>query len=279
MRIVFDHVHFTYPPQLQSPSRPVLKNVCLDCDTTSLIGICGATGSGKSTFIRHLNGLLKPTAGKVVIDGQDIHHSKSTLSSIRRRIGMTFQFPERQLFGKTVREELTYTLERRGIPESEVEERIFSAAASLEFDLTALQDRSPFSLGRNEQRKLGIAVMLTLQSELLVLDEPTAGMDRANAVRLLALLATLRNRHRAQIILVSHDLELLLKYAEFLIVFHDGHVALTGTPQEIIAMPERLRQCSLLLPPVHHTAWLVRKQHHDVLLSRRISIDEIVRNM
>lgn len=274
MRITFDCVDFTYPSQASSV--PVLRELCLECETTSLMGICGTTGSGKSTFIKHLNGLLKPTGGNVLIDGEGIHRSKSSLSAIRQRIGMTFQFPERQLFGRTVREELSHTLERRGLGESEIEDLIVSASDALEFDLDALQHRSPFSLSRNEQRILGIAVMLALQPELLILDEPTAGMDRANAIRLLDLLKTLHDEHRTQIVLVSHDLELLLKYAHSLIVLHDGRAILARTPQEIERMFQQFRQCGLLLPPVYQTLQLVREQDDTVSLPDGTSLDEIV---
>ena len=143
MQIRFKHVTFIY--NAGTPGKQVaLKEIDLICDTTRIIGICGTTGSGKSTFIRHLNGILKPTSGQIMIDGEDLHQSKKTLRRIRQRIGMTFQFPERQFFGRTLWEELCYTLEQHHLPEQEIERRIFLAVEALHFDISHLRDRSPF---------------------------------------------------------------------------------------------------------------------------------------
>lgn len=281
MHIVFDHVTFSYASKV-SPFQPVLKDIELEFDTKHIIGICGTTGSGKSTFIRHLNGILKPNAGKVLIDGEDIHRSKTILRHIRQRIGMTFQFPERQLFGKTVWEELTYTLERRHLPAQEIEQRIFSVTEGLHFDIATLRHRSPFSLSRGEQRKLGIAVILTLQPELLILDEPTAGMDRAHAYQLLDLLKLLHRGNRAQLILVSHDFELLLKYTTYVIIMNDGRIELTGKPEELINKLEKLERLGIPLPPIYQTRQLVRQkypQFSDNVASIHQVIEEVIRHI
>jgi energy-coupling factor transport system ATP-binding protein len=281
MHIIFEHVSFSYASKV-SLFQPVLKDIDLEVDTKHIIGICGRTGSGKSTFIRHLNGILKPNAGKVLIDGEDIHRSKTILRHARQRIGMTFQFPERQLFGKTVWEELTYTLERRHLPAQEIEERIFSVTEGLHFDISTLRHRSPFSLSRGEQRKLGIAVILALQPELLILDEPTAGMDRAHAYQLLDLLKLLQRGNRIQLILVSHDFELLLKYATYLIIIHDGRIELSGKLRELINKSEQLNGLGMPLPPVYRTWQILRQkypQFSDDMLSVRQVIEEVIRHI
>jgi len=259
MRIRFERLSFRYTSA--SPSeRPALNHIDVEFDTRQTIGICGMPGSGKSTFIRHLNGIFTPTSGQVSIDGQNIHQSKRVLHQIRRRIGMSFQFPERQLFNKNVWEELSYFPERRGIAEKEAEQRILSVCEHLNFEIQALRRRSPFSLSRGEQRKLGIAIVLTLQPELLVLDEPSAGMDRANAYALLELLKNLHRQGRTQLILVSHDLELLLKYAEHLIILHEGELAFSGPTPRLLHDPTPLERVGIPLPPLYQTLHLLRRK-------------------
>ncbi len=250
MQIAFDHVSFTYPAATSAAPQVVLKEITTTFQTDQLIGICGMTGSGKSTFIRLLNGILKPTSGSILIDGEDIHQSKQTLRRIRQRIGMSFQFPERQLFGRTVWEELTYTLMQHRLALADIEERIASVAELLQFDIHRVRERSPFALSRSEQRKLGLAVILSLRPELLVLDEPTAGMDRVNAAHVLDLLRTLHQTNHSDVMLVSHDLELLLNYAGRLILLHDGRIAFNGAPRDLLAEPDILARIGLPLPPL-----------------------------
>lgn len=260
MQIRFEQLNFRYKSAPPS-ERPALKNIDVEFDTRQIIGICGMAGSGKSTLIRQLNGIFKPTSGQVSIDGRNIHQSKSVLHQIRQRIGMSFQFPERQLFSKNVWEELSYSLERRGVAEKEAERRILTVCEQLDFDIQALRQRSPFTLSRGEQRKLGIAIVLTLQPELLVLDEPSAGMDRANAYKLLELLKSLHHQNHAQLILVSHDLELLLKYAEHLIVLHEGKLAFSASPRQLLKKhPEVLEQIGIPLPPFYQTLQLLHQK-------------------
>ena len=263
MQIRFEQLSFRYKSALPS-ERPALKEMNIEFDTRQIIGICGMAGSGKSTFIRHLNGIFKPSSGRVSIDGQDIHQSKSLLHQVRQRIGMSFQFPERQLFSKNVWEELSYSLERREVAREEAERRILSVCEHLDFDIQALRRRSPFTLSRGEQRKLGIAIVLTLQPELLVLDEPSAGMDRANAYKLLELLKRLHQENHAQIVLVSHDLELLLKYAERLIVLHEGELAFSGSTTKLLSEPALLKQIELPLPPLSQMFQLLHRKHPNV---------------
>jgi energy-coupling factor transport system ATP-binding protein len=256
MQIVFDNVTYRYAPD----AAPVLSELNITLDTSAIIGVCGTTGSGKSTFIQHLNGILKPTAGRVLIDGEDIHASNRILRRIRQRVGMTFQFPERQLFGKTVWEELTYTLKYHHIPLQVQAQRVADACKRLEFDVARYRDRSPFTLSRGEQRILGIAVALCLQSELLVLDEPTAGMDRKHALHLITLLQRLHRQYHRQIIVVSHHMELLLKYTAYIIVLSKGRCTLAGTPQDIVGASDTLEASGLALPSMYKILKILESQ-------------------
>lgn len=280
MQIRFNQVAFSYHPGTED-NQVALQNIDLTIDTARVLGICGATGSGKSTLIRHLNGILKPTAGQVYVDGENLHRSKAALRRIRQRIGMTFQFPERQFFGRTVWEELAYTLEQHRISAGEIERRILAAAQMLRFDIARLRDRSPFSLSRGEQRKLGIAVMLTLQPDLIVLDEPTAGMDRRNALYLLDRLHSLHYEQGVGLILVSHELDLFMRYIDDLLVLRQGQIAFYGSAQQAIYAPDILEQSGLVLPPLQHTLALLRQKFPQLRINARSvddAVTEIVRN-
>jgi energy-coupling factor transport system ATP-binding protein len=271
MHITLDHVTYCYTRE----TPPALVDVALAFDTSSIVGICGKTGSGKSTFVQHLNGILKPTSGRLINDGQDIHNSPNLLRTVRRRIRMTFQFPERQLFGRTVWEELTYTLKHHHLPLPEIERRVAIVAQSLKFDIDRYRDRSPFTLSRGEQRKLGIAVMLCLQPELLILDEPTAGMDRRNSLQLLTLLQQLHQQHNLQLILVSHDIELLLKYAGYLILMKEGKIAFAGTSADLLAKAEHVEKIGVELPPVYRLVHALQQQYPQLHFGD-FSVDEVV---
>lgn len=273
MHITFDHVTYRYAPN----EPPVLNDLTLQLDTVHLIGVCGRTGSGKSTFIQHVNGILKPTAGQVCVDGENIHASKQALHRIRQRIGMTSQFPERQLFGRTVWEELTYTLEYHKIPYQEQERRITEVCGWLDFDFERHHECSPFTLSRSEQRNLGIAVVLALQPELVILDEPTAGMDRAHAYRLLDTLQRLHCQGVCQVMLVSHDIEYLLEYADSLVVLETGTIAWEGSSRALIRSPQCLESTGIFLPEVYRR---LQEQFPDLLtetLSLRTILQQIIR--
>ncbi len=281
MRITFDHISFAYPSGTFQ-HRKLFSDLCLEFDSQDLIGICGMTGSGKSTFIRHVNGILTPDAGKILIDGEDIHRSKARLQHIRQRIGMTFQFPERQLFGRTVWEELSYTLERRHIPEPEIHQRIFAACERLHFDIQAFRDHSPFSLSRGDQRKLGILTILTLQPEVFVLDEPTAGMDLTNAYQLLDQLKAIHQEQGMGVILVSHDIRLLLKYVDALIIINEGQIVFSGTPQELLLSSDQVQHIGLPLPPMIRVLQTLRRHYPQIptnITSVHDAVEQIVRHV
>lgn len=265
MQIVCENLSFCYSGQ-HGQDKAALQHLNLTLDTDVLTGICGTTGTGKSTFSRHLNGILTPTSGRILIDGADLHGSAEMLRRTRQRIGMGFQFPERQFFGRTVWEELRYVPEQRRLPQPELETRIAEVSALLGIDLAALRDESPFALSRARQRKLGLAALLVLQPELLVLDEPTAGLDRGSAHRLLEGLRDLHERKVCHVMLISHDLELLLQYADQLMLLHEGRLAFHGSVEEVLHQPERLTACHLSLPPVHRLLQLLR-QHEPELSS------------
>lgn len=276
MKITYEHVIYSY----NSEASPALKDVNLEFDTKHFIGICGATGSGKSTLIHHINGILKPNSGRMLIDGKDIHRSLESLRQVRQRVGMTFQFPERQLFGRTVWEELSYILEQRHISREEIDQRLESVFELLKFDLQSHRDQSPFALSRGEQRKLGIAAILCLHPELLVLDEPTAGMDRGSSYQFLDVLHALHCHNNLHIILVSHNIELLLKYTNRLIIVSEGKIVFVGTPVEVIAASERLTLFGISFPPVNKILHLLQKKYPQInsgIITASDAVEEVMR--
>ncbi|PID56558.1 hypothetical protein CSB45_11065 [candidate division KSB3 bacterium] len=277
MRICFEQLTFCYA-SAQPSERPALNNIDLEFDTDLMIGICGVPGSGKSTFIRQINGIFKPTSGQVLIDGQNIHQSKSVLRRVRKRIGMSFQFPERQFYGRTVWEELKLSLEQCGIDGRVAEHTIFSVCEQLDFDIQGLRRRSPFTLSRGEQRKLGIALVLALQPDLLLLDEPSVGMDRARAHAFMDVLKNVRQQTHTQLVLVSHDVELLLKYAEHIIILDQGEVAFNGSTSDLLKNPDPLQEIGIPLPLLLQTLQLLRqKKPH--FSCQRLSAHEALREI
>ena len=277
MQITFEHVSFRYRPRQGLP-RLALADVCLELDTRRIIGVCGLSGSGKSTFVRHLNGLLKPDCGKVRLDGENVHHSAATLRRARQRIGMTCQFPERQLFAPTVSEEFALTFALRGVAPTEIDRRIRAVAAALHFDVARFAVRSPFSLSLAEQRKLGIAVILTLQPELIVFDEPTAGMDRANASRFLDVLRDLARRQQYQMMFVSHHIDVLFAYADDVLLLDQGKAIFFGAVAELLRQPAVLETVGLALPPVTQTIQLLRRAY-PAIPPAIVTVDDAVQSI
>ena len=205
-----------------------LRGVSLSVEQGEVLGIVGGTGSGKSTLVRHMNLLLAPTGGKVLVDGVDARSLKK--SGLRRRVGLVFQFPESALFAPTVEEDVAFAPRRLGLDEGEVRERVGESLRALGAE--ALAGRSPFALSGGEKRRVAIAGVLAMGPEVLVLDEPTAGLDPATREELLALIRNLR-RAGISIVLVSHDLEEVAEVADRVCALHGGRVRATGTPAEV----------------------------------------------
>jgi energy-coupling factor transport system ATP-binding protein len=205
-----------------------LRGVSISVEPGEVLGIVGGTGSGKSTLVRHMNLLLVPTVGKVLVDGVDATRLKK--SELRRRVGLVFQFPEAALFAPTVEEDVAFAPRRLGLNEEEVRQRVRESLELLGAeDLAA---RSPFALSGGEKRRAAIAGVLAMRPEVLVLDEPTAGLDPATRDELLALIRRLRDAG-VSVVLVSHDLDEVAEVADRVCALHDGRVRAIGTPAEV----------------------------------------------
>ena len=236
-----------------------LDNVTLDIPAGQYLALLGHTGSGKSTLIQHLNGLLTPTSGKVLFDGLDIHRSKEALRDIRFRVGLVFQYPEYQLFEETVYRDIAFGPKNMGLSESELDEHVRLGARFAGVD-ESLFEASPLELSGGQKRRIAIAGVMAMEPEVLVLDEPIAGLDPAGCR---SLLKNIKEYHRttgSTVILVTHDMDVAASEAERLIVMQRGTVALTGTPEEVFSRPEELRSMGLDIPDAAALAQALREK-------------------
>ncbi|NLL87701.1 MAG: energy-coupling factor transporter ATPase [Firmicutes bacterium] len=247
----------------QPMEQEALRNVSLTIEDGEFVGLIGHTGSGKSTLVQHFNGLLRPTSGKVFVDGADIFSKDVSLRSIRQKVGMVFQYPEYQLFGETVFEDVAFGPKNMGVPDSELHDRVDQALGLVGLDLS-LKERSPFELSGGQKRKVAIAGVLAMQPQTLVLDEPTAGLDPKGRDEVLSLVAHLHQKENKTIILVSHRMEDVARLAKCLIVMAHGRIALEGPPEEVFREADYLEEIGLGVPQVTRLLQVLKKQGFDV---------------
>ena len=226
-----------------------LQNVSLDIGRGEFIGLIGHTGSGKSTLIQLLNGLLKPSKGKIFIDGTDITDKKTKLKDLRFRVGLVMQYPEYQLFEETVFKDIAFGPSNMGLSEDEIRRRV-EFAANLVGLSPELLDKSPFDLSGGQKRRAAIAGVLAMEPKLLILDEPTAGLDPAGRDEILFKIKDMHERMNLTVILVSHSMEDVAKLADRILVMNSGRVEMFGTPKEIFSRGERLSEIGLNVPQV-----------------------------
>ncbi|MBO5543957.1 MAG: energy-coupling factor transporter ATPase [Oscillospiraceae bacterium] len=236
-----------------------IRNVSLRFAPGEMVFLAGHTGSGKSTFIQHLNALLAPTAGRVLLDGEDINRSKASRRDTRRKVGLVFQYPEYQLFEETVRKDIAFGPRNMGLSEAEIDERVSEAA-----DFAGVGeeqfDRSPLELSGGQKRRIAIAGVMAMRPSVLILDEPTAGLDPRGSRLLMENLRTYREKTGATLLIVSHSMEDAARYAGRIVVFREGEVCLDGTPAEVFAHPETVYEAGLVLPKTAEIARLLKQQ-------------------
>ena len=239
--------------------KTALDDVSLDIPSGQYVAILGHTGSGKSTLIQHLNGLLTPTSGRVLFDGEDIHRSKEALRDIRFRVGLVFQYPEYQLFEETVYRDIAFGPKNIGLSESEIDEHVRLGARFAGVD-ESLFSLSPLELSGGQKRRIAIAGVMAMEPDVLVLDEPIAGLDPAGCR---ALLKNIKEYHRSThgtVILVTHDMDVAASEAQRLVVMNKGAIALDGTPAEIFSRPTELRSMGLDIPDATALAQALRER-------------------
>ncbi len=226
-----------------------LRSVDFSAERGEFIGIIGHTGSGKSTLMQHLNGLLQPTSGQVLFDGRDIFQSKEFTRSIRFKVGLVFQYPEYQLFEETVRKDIAFGPRNMGLDDQEIARRVERAAGFV--GLTDEQlDRSPFDLSGGQKRRAAIAGVIAMEPDVLILDEPTAGLDPVGSASVLQNIRDYQKAVGATIIMVSHSMEEVAEASDRLVVMNRGAIAMQGTPREVFAHAGELTQIGLDVPMV-----------------------------
>lgn len=239
--------------------RQALYNINLEIPDGALVALIGHTGSGKSTLIQHFNALVKPTEGKIFVDGTDVTAPKADLKLVRRTVGLVFQYPEHQLFEETVYKDIAFGPKNMGLSEEEIDERVRKSAALVGLKEKYLE-RSPFELSGGQKRRAAIAGVLAMNPRVLILDEPTAGLDPKGRDDILSTIKKLHDERDDMIIIfVSHSMEDVAKTAEHVIVMNEGHIEMQGSVAEVFSHAERLQEIGLNVPQITLLADRLRK--------------------
>ncbi len=239
--------------------KTAVDGIDLTLPAGQMVGVIGHTGSGKSTFIQHLNGLLKPSAGQVFLDGRDIHETREATLAARFKVGLVFQYPEYQLFEETVSRDIAFGPKNMGLSPSEVEQRVLEAARFAGV-AEELLEQSPLELSGGQKRRVAIAGVIAMRPEVLILDEPTAGLDPVGRD---SILQNIRDYHAATgatILLVTHDMDEIARLADRLLVFSGGKLVMDGTPAEVFARDEELEALHLAVPEATALALALRRR-------------------
>ncbi len=227
--------------------RSAVQDMSLSVRRGELLGLIGHTGSGKSTLIQHLNGLLKPTAGRVLLDGRDIWEDPKKIRGVRFRVGLVFQYPEYQLFEETAYKDIAFGPKNMGLTGDELDRRIREAARFAGLD-EALLEKSPFALSGGQKRRVAIAGVIAMEPEVLVLDEPSAGLDPRGREELLEHIRAYHRERGNTVVLVSHSMEEIARYADRIVVLAHGKTLMSGTPREVFAQGRELTRAGLDVP-------------------------------
>ena len=230
-------------------SKVALDNVNIDIEEGELVGIIGHTGSGKSTLIQHFNGLLKPTSGKVFVDGEELFADKSRLRDIRFKVGLVFQYPEYQLFEETVYRDIAFGPKNMGLSDDEIDRRVKETMRLVELK-PELADKSPFELSGGQKRRVAIAGVMAMEPKVLILDEPTAGLDPRGRDRILRLIKDYHKEKGSTVMLVSHSMEDIAKTVSKILVMDDSNVYMYDTPEKVFAKAGELDKMGLTVPQI-----------------------------
>lgn len=252
---------------IYSPGTPfqryAIRDVNFSVERGEFVGIIGHTGSGKSTLIQHLNGLLKPTTGQVLFDGEDIWKDKAFTRQTRFKVGLVFQYPEYQLFEETVYNDIAFGPKNMGLSQDEISRRVLRAAGFVGISETDLQ-KSPFDLSGGQKRRAAIAGVIAMEPDVLILDEPTAGLDPKGRASVLQNIRDYQSAQNATIIMVSHSMEEISATAQRLVVMNQSGVEMTGTPRDVFSHARRLEEIGLDVPQVTSVFLRLRELGLDV---------------
>ena len=258
MPILIEKLEYTYSGG--AGSSPALAGIDLTIGDGELVGIIGPTGSGKSTLVQHLNGLLRPDRGRVLVDGVDLADRHTDLKAIRQKVGLVFQYPEHQLFEETVLEDVAFGPRNLGIPPDIVKERAVRALLTVGLDPAEIGPRSPFALSGGQMRRVALAGVLAMEPRILILDEPTAGLDPRGRHDILGHIQRLRDERGITVILISHNMEQVARLASRLVVLNAGRILLEGPTRDVFAQSDLLRRIGLGVPSITRLAAELRRR-------------------
>jgi len=258
-------VHLTHCYSEGSAFKTIaLNDVSFRIDEGEFVGIIGHTGSGKSTLVQHLNGLLKPSSGQVLVDGEDLNGEHVDRRALRQRIGLVFQYPEYQLFEDTVAKDIAFGPKNQGLSAEEISERVHYAMDCVHLDYTKYAERSPFELSGGQMRRAAIAGVLAMRPSVLILDEPTAGLDPKGRDKILTMLEELHAAGNVTIIMVSHSMDDMARLATRLLVMSEGKIVAEGTPREIFAQADMMTSIGLDVPDAARLCRVLREKGYDL---------------
>ncbi|MGI6204994.1 MAG: energy-coupling factor transporter ATPase [Anaerovoracaceae bacterium] len=249
MSIQVKNISYIYNEGLPDETK-ALDDVSFDIEDGEFVGIIGHTGSGKSTLLQHLNGLLRPKEGQIIVGDTDITAEGVSMLDVRRRVGLVFQYPEYQLFEESVERDVAFGPKNLGIPEDEIEDRVREAVELVGLDFDAIRDMSPFDLSGGQKRRVAIAGVIAMRPEVLILDEPTAGLDPQAHREILKMIRKIHEGGTSIIILVSHNMNDIAQFSDRVLVIDGGRIVMNDTPKNIFARGDELAEIGLGLPDV-----------------------------
>lgn len=263
MSIKIENLTHVYMPK--SPfEKKALDNVNLVIEDGEFLALIGHTGSGKSTLIQHLNGLLEPTSGRILVDDIDITNKEAKLTEIRKKIGLVFQYPEYQLFEETIEKDIAFGPNNLGLSSEEVSRRVKKSMEMVGLDYETYKNVSPFDLSGGQKRRVAIAGVIAMEPKVLILDEPTAGLDPQGRDDILEQIKLLHEKYKMTIVLVSHSMEDVGKLAQRIVVMNKGKVELLGKPSEVFKEVETLEKIGLAVPQVTYLMRVLRERGFNV---------------
>lgn len=282
MSIVIKNLTYIYNEDMPFASK-ALDNISFEIQDRDFVGIIGHTGSGKSTLIQHLNGLLRPSSGEIYINDFNITDPELNLTEIRKRVGVVFQYPEYQLFEETVEKDIAFGPTNLGLDEAEVKKRVKDSMEAVGLKYEEYKEKSPFELSGGQKRRVAIAGVIAMNPEVLILDEPTAGLDPGGRDEIFELIKTLHREHNITIILSSHSMDDMAKLAKTIIVMNHGKIEFMGTPREVFnSNAIRLKEIGLDIPQTIELAIKLRERGFDIrqdILTIDEAKEEILRVM
>ncbi len=263
MSIVIEHLNYVYMTGGPYETK-ALSDVNLTIHDGEFIGLIGHTGSGKSTLVQHLNGLIMPTSGRVLVDGMDLADKGTDRRAVRQRVGLVFQYPENQLFEETVEKDIAFGPKNLGLDDAEIDRRVKDAMRRVALDYDRLHERSVFELSGGQMRRVAIAGVLAMEPQVLVLDEPCAGLDPRGREEILGLIKKLHEEAGTTIVMVSHSMDDVASLAERVIVMNHGELVMDGAPRDVFACGEELRGMGLDVPQAVQLAGKLRERGFDI---------------